>query len=48
MKKITNLDNKRVCDCSDDGKTILIRKKNCLMIIHIEGKIRVENQRIGK
>lgn len=48
MKKITNLDNKRVCDCSDDGKTILIRKKNCLTIIHIEGKIRVENQRIAK
>lgn len=30
MKQIKNLDEKRVCDQSQDGKIIVIRKKNCI------------------
>lgn len=46
MYKITNLDNKRVCDCSNDYKTIVIRRKDCITIIHVDGKIKIENTRI--
>ena len=30
MEQIKNLDDKRVCDKSKDGKVIEIRKKNCI------------------
>ena len=33
MKEIKNLDDKRVCDQSDDRKKVEIRKKKCLTII---------------
>lgn len=33
MKEIKNLDDKRVCDQSDDRKKVEIRKKQCLTII---------------
>lgn len=33
MKEIKNLDDKRVCDQSDDKKKVEIRKRNCLTII---------------
>lgn len=48
MYKIANLDNKRVCDCSNDYKTIVIRRKDCITIIHVDGKIKIENTRIKK
>jgi len=30
MEQVKNLDDKRVCDKSKDGKVIVIRKKDCL------------------
>ena len=30
MEQIKNLDDKRVCDKSKDGKVIEIRKKDCI------------------
>ena len=30
MEPVKNLDDKRVCDQSNDRKTIEIRKKNCI------------------
>ena len=30
MEQVKNLDNKRVCDKSKDGRVIVIRKKDCI------------------
>ena len=30
MEQVKNLDDKRVCDQSKDGKVIVIRKKDCI------------------
>ena len=30
MEQVKNLDDKRVCDQSKDGKVIVIRKKGCI------------------
>ena len=30
MEQVKNLDDKRVCDKSKDGKVIVIRKKDCI------------------
>jgi len=32
---ITNLDDKRVCDLSADGRAVFIQKKDCLTSIYI-------------
>lgn len=33
MFEIKNLDQKRVCDLSDDKKTLIIQKKGCVTIV---------------
>ena len=30
MEQVKNLDDKRICDKSKDGKVIIIRKRNCI------------------
>ena len=30
MEQVKNLDDKRVCDKSKDGKAIVIRKRDCI------------------
>lgn len=36
MKQIKDLNNKRVCDISDDCKVIFIRRGDCITEIHAE------------
>jgi hypothetical protein len=37
MKEIKNLNQKRVCDVSEDNKTILIQLKDCITKITANG-----------
>ena len=45
MEQVKNLDDKRVCDKSKDGKVIVIRKKDCMTRItaNPDGTLRIEN-----
>lgn len=48
MVEIKNLDEKRVCDISEDGKEVIIRKKDCVTIIHAagDGTLKISHQRV--
>ena len=48
MKEVVNLDRKRVCDISGDGRVIVIRKKDCVTKItaNPDGTLRVAQERI--
>ena len=37
MMQIKDLNKKRVCDLSDDGKTIYIRRGDCMTIVKANG-----------
>ena len=41
MKEVRNLDQKRVCDISDDGKEAYIKLKDCVTVITVgrDGKL---------
>ena len=43
MLQVKNLGDKRVCDMTEDRKSIIIRKRNCLTIITVNstGKLTV-------
>ena len=45
MQEFQNFDNKRVCDVSDDKKTVIIRKKGCMTRItaNKDGTLNVTN-----
>ena len=45
MKQIKDLNLKRVCDISEDQKTIYIRRNDCVTIIRVErvGKLSIES-----
>lgn len=47
MQPIENLDSKRICDISMDGKVIVIRKKDCTTIItaNPNGTLRIQQQK---
>jgi len=49
MVEVRNLDAKRVCDISENGKEIVIRKKDCLTIIHAadDGTLKISHLRIS-
>ena len=36
MKQVKNLNGKRVCDLSDDGTIVYIRRGNCETVIRAE------------
>lgn len=46
MLEVKNLRDKRVCDMTEDRKSIIIRKRNCLTIITVNstGKLTVVHQ----
>lgn len=48
MSEVTNLDCKRVCDISTNGKVIEIRKKNCVTKItaNLDGTLNITQDRI--
>lgn len=48
MNEVQNLDKKRVCDVSTDGKVIEIRKKDCVTRItaNPDGTLRITQERI--
>lgn len=39
--KILNLDKKRVCDISPDGKVAMIRKSDCVTLIYADREQRL-------
>jgi len=47
-KKVTNLDQKRVCDITADKKTVVIHKKGCITWIKANpnGTLRITHERI--
>lgn len=47
MNEVTNLDRKRVCDISTDGKVIEIRKKDCVtrIMANPDGTLNVTQER---
>lgn len=48
MTKIMDINHKRVCDISDDRKTVEIRRKDCVTIIRTkpDGTLSVTHERI--
>ena len=50
MNQIYNLNKKRVCDISSDGRSVIIRKGDCLTIIqsHTDGTLRIIHQKVQK
>lgn len=46
MNQIKNLDDKRVCDQSEDGRVIIIRRKNCITKItaNMDGTLKVTQE----
>lgn len=46
MNQIKNLDDKRVCDQSEDGRIIIIRRKNCITKItaNMDGTLKVTQE----
>lgn len=46
MEEIKNLNDKRVCDKSTDGKVIIIRKKDCITRItaNTDGTLKVSHE----
>lgn len=49
MEQVKNLDDKRVCDKSKDGKVIVIRKKDCITRItaNADRTLKVKSREIG-
>lgn|GEM_PF-610707 len=49
IRKIENLDHKRVCDISTDSKIIEIRKKDCITRIkaNSDGTLKITHERIN-
>jgi hypothetical protein len=47
MHEVRNLDSKRVCDISNDGKTVVIRQKDCYTTIKAteDGRLSVVHTR---
>ena len=48
MIEVRNINNKRICDISNDHKVIEIRLKNCLTIItaNPDGSLNITHERI--
>ncbi|MDR0286189.1 MAG: hypothetical protein LBI03_00535 [Clostridiales bacterium] len=48
MDEVKNLDHKRVCDISNDQKTVEIHKKNCItrITVNSNGTLNIINERI--
>lgn len=48
LNEIRNLDQKRVCDISDDRKILVITKKGCQTIINVnkDGTLQISHKRI--
>jgi hypothetical protein len=46
MREVRNINNKRICDISNDQKVIEIRLKNCLTIItaNPDGTLNITHQ----
>ena len=49
MSEVLNLDSKRVCDISGDGKVVEIRRKDCITKIYAkpDGTLAVIQERAG-
>jgi len=47
MQAVTNLDKKRICDISEDGKTVYIIRRGCITKITCaaNGKLLITHQR---
>ena len=50
MEVIKNLNNKRICDRSDDGRIVQIVQKDCMTLItaNPDGTLNIKNIRIPK
>jgi len=50
MNQVTNLNNKRVCDLSEDKRVVEIRKGDCLTMIRAnpDGTLDITHLRDGK
>ena len=49
MKEVKNLNNKRVCDLSADGRTAVIQLKDCVTKIYVasDGTLKIVHSRIA-
>ncbi len=46
MKEVRNADDKRVCDISEDGRTMVIERKGCKTIVtaNPDGTLNIVNE----